>query len=145
MGTVPMTIPPRIDLTWRWMSMAAAPDVPEKYPDLNTLPLPPPTGLTDLFDGVLPLLGALREQGTCWPMTTGKGKPPYWSGLRPYAWRRCLFDSSRTADESSGQTPSMMLHADEQFGVPPGVLMIDTTLRPADQRNASWRQHRREL
>ncbi len=111
----------------------AAPDVPvDKYPALgeryrhhyevhaNDL---------SLFDGVLPLLEALKARGYGLAVATGKSR----RGLDDVLHRvelKGVFDGSRTADETAGKPDPRMLHElMAQFDVPPGrMLMVgDTT------------------
>ncbi len=111
----------------------AAPDVPvDKYPALgeryrhhygthaNDL---------SLFDGVLPLLEALKARGYQLAVATGKSR----HGLDDVLHRvelKGVFDGSRTADETAGKPDPRMLHElMAQFDVAPGrMLMVgDTT------------------
>ena len=111
----------------------AAPDVPvEKYPELgarykhhyfahqNDI---------SLFDGVLPMLAALKVSNHVLTVATGKSR----RGLDE-AWQASelqgLFDGSRTADETAGKPhPLMLQELMQEFGVAPErVLMVgDTT------------------
>jgi phosphoglycolate phosphatase len=111
----------------------AAPDVPpEKYPLLgeryqhhyalhaNDL---------SLFDGVLPMLAALKAQGHKLAVATGKSRLGLNESLKSVALKG-LFDASRTADETAGKPHPKMLHElMAQFNLPAKrVLMIgDTT------------------
>jgi len=111
----------------------AAPDVPpEKYPELgrryqhhyarhfNDL---------SLFDGVLPLLDALRARGHLLAVATGKSRRGLDEALKS-AELRGVFDASRTADETAGKPDPLMLHElMAQFQLPAErILMIgDTT------------------
>ncbi len=111
----------------------AAPDVPvDKYPALgeryrhhyhahaNDL---------SLFEGVLPLLEALKVRGYQLAVATGKSR----HGLDDVLHRvelKGMFDGSRTADETAGKPDPRMLHElMAQFEVAPErVLMVgDTT------------------
>ncbi len=111
----------------------AAPDVPpEKYPDLAA-----PyrhhylrhQGDISLFDGVLPMLAALRGRHHWLTVATGKSR----RGLDDVLATRQLrgvFDGSRTADETAGKPdPRMLGELMRQFGAEPErTLMIgDTT------------------
>ena len=111
----------------------AAPDVPpEKYPALgaryqhhyarhfNDL---------SLFDGVLPLLDALKARGHLLAVATGKSRRGLDEVLKSVELKQ-VFDGSRTADETAGKPDPLMLHElMAQFDVPPErVLMVgDTT------------------
>jgi phosphoglycolate phosphatase len=111
----------------------AAPDVPkEKYPMLgeryrhhyaahhNDL---------SLFDGILPMLQALREKQHLLTVATGKSRKGLDDALHQVALRG-MFDGSRTADETAGKpNPRMLNELMAEFGVSPErTLMIgDTT------------------
>ena len=111
----------------------AAPDVPkEKYPMLgeryrhhyaahhNDL---------SLFEGILPMLQALREKQHLLTVATGKSRQGLDDALHQVALRG-MFDGSRTADETAGKPNPRMLHElMAEFGVSPErTLMIgDTT------------------
>ena len=111
----------------------AAPDVPkDKYPMLgeryrhhyaahhNDL---------SLFDGILPMLQALREKQHLLTVATGKSRQGLDDALHQVALRG-MFDGSRTADETAGKpNPRMLNELMAEFGVPPErTLMIgDTT------------------
>lgn len=111
----------------------AAPDVPpDKYPELgrryqhhyarhvNDLAL---------FEGVLPLLDALKARGHLLAVATGKSRRGLDEALHSVELRG-VFDGSRTADETAGKPDPLMLHElMQEFDVPPErVLMIgDTT------------------
>ena len=111
----------------------AAPDVPpEKYPALgaryqyhyarhfNDL---------SLFDGVLPLLDALKARGHLLAVATGKSRRGLDEVLKSVELKH-VFDGSRTADETAGKPDPLMLHElMAQFDVAPErVLMVgDTT------------------
>jgi phosphoglycolate phosphatase len=111
----------------------AAPDVPpEKYPQLgeryrhhyaahfNDL---------SLFEGVLPLLDALKERGHLLAVATGKSRRGLDEVLRTVELKG-VFDGSRTADETAGKPdPLMLRELMAEFDVAPDrVLMVgDTT------------------
>ena len=111
----------------------AAPDVPkDKYPQLgeryrhhyaahhNDL---------SLFDGILPMLQALRENQHLLTVATGKSRKGLDDALHQVELRG-MFDGSRTADETAGKPNPRMLHElMAEFGVSPErTLMIgDTT------------------
>lgn len=111
----------------------AAPDVPpEKYPELgaryrhhyalhgNQL---------SLFEGVLPLLDALKARGHLLAVATGKSRRGLDEALQSVELKG-VFDGSRTADETAGKPDPRMLHElMAQFDLPPQrVLMVgDTT------------------
>jgi phosphoglycolate phosphatase len=111
----------------------AAPDVPvDKYPALGERyrhHYQAHANDLSLFDGVLPLLEALRARGHRLAVATGKSR----HGLDDVLHRvelKGVFDGSRTADETAGKPDPRMLHElMAQFDVPPGrVLMVgDTT------------------
>ena len=111
----------------------AAPDVPkEKYPELGERYRHHYIQHKDdisLFDGVLPLLGALRERQHWLAVATGKSRVGLNEALRSVELHG-LFDSSRTADETAGKPDPLMLHElMGELGVPAErTLMIgDTT------------------
>ena len=110
----------------------AAPDVPkDKYPLLgeryrhhyakhhNDL---------SLFEGVLPMLQALRERQHVLTVATGKSRRGLDDALHQVEMRG-MFDGSRTADETAGKPDPLMLHElMAEFGVPPErTLMIGDT------------------
>lgn len=111
----------------------AAPDVPpEKYPQLgeryrhhyaahfNDL---------SLFEGVLPLLDALKARGHLLAVATGKSRRGLDEVLRTVELKG-VFDGSRTADETAGKPdPLMLRELMAEFDVAPErVLMVgDTT------------------
>lgn len=111
----------------------AAPDVPkEKYPELGARYryhyLQHQDDLV-LFDGVLPLLDALRARGHLLAVATGKSRRGLNEALATVALRD-RFDASRTADETFGKPhPRMLIELMEELNVPPErTLMIgDTT------------------
>ena len=82
-----------------------------------------------LFDGVLPMLNALRERNHTLAVATGKSRRGLDETLRSVALQG-VFDGSRTADETAGKPDPLMLHElMREFGVKPErTLMIgDTT------------------
>jgi phosphoglycolate phosphatase len=111
----------------------AAPDVPkDKYPELGERYRHHYVRHKDdisLFDGVLPLLGALRERQHWLAVATGKSRVGLNEALRSVELHG-LFDASRTADETAGKPDPLMLHElMGEMGVSPArTLMIgDTT------------------
>ncbi|MDD0810687.1 HAD-IIIA family hydrolase [Curvibacter sp. RS43] len=111
----------------------AAPDVPpEKYPELGQRYRFHYVKHQDdiaLFEGVLPLLKQLREQGHLITVATGKSRRGLDEALQTVALRG-VFDGSRTADETAGKPDPCMLHElMAEFDVAPErTLMIgDTT------------------
>ena len=111
----------------------AAPDVPpEKYPLLGErYQHHYALHATDLslFDGVLPMLAALKDKGHKLAVATGKSRRGLDDSLKSVALKG-LFDASRTADETAGKPHPKMLHElMTHFSLPPErVLMIgDTT------------------
>ena len=111
----------------------AAPDVPkDKYPELGERYRHHYIRHKDdisLFEGVLPLLGALRERQHWLAVATGKSRVGLNEALRSVELHG-LFDASRTADETAGKPDPLMLHElMGEMGVSPErTLMIgDTT------------------
>ena len=111
----------------------AAPDVPrEKYAELGARYRYHYLQLQDglvLFDGVLPMLEALKSRGHRLAVATGKSRRGLNEVLATVALRD-VFDDSRTADETSGKPhPQMLLELMEALDVTPErTLMIgDTT------------------
>jgi len=111
----------------------AAPDVPpEKYPELGARYRHHYIGHQNdisLFDGVLPLLAALKARGHLLSVATGKSRHGLDEALQAVELKG-RFDGSRTADETAGKPHPRMLHElMDQFGVSPErTLMIgDTT------------------
>jgi phosphoglycolate phosphatase len=111
----------------------AAPDVPEsKYPELGARyrhHYIAHQNDISLFDGVLPLLAALRARGHKLAVATGKSRHGLDEALQAVELKG-RFDASRTADETAGKPHPRMLHElMDQFGVMPArTLMIgDTT------------------
>jgi phosphoglycolate phosphatase len=111
----------------------AAPDVPEsKYPELGARYRHHYTAHQNdisLFEGVLPLLAALKNRGHKLAVATGKSRHGLDEALQAVELKG-RFDASRTADETAGKPHPRMLHElMDQFGVTPArTLMIgDTT------------------
>ena len=111
----------------------AAPDVPpEKYPELGRrYQHHYATHFNDLslFEGVLPLLDALKARGHLLAVATGKSRRGLDDALHS-AELKGVFDGSRTADETAGKPdPLMLRELMAQFGIPPGRLLMigDTT------------------
>ena len=111
----------------------AAPDVPkEKYPLLGERYRHHYMAHQDditLFEGVLPMLQALRERHHWLTVATGKSRLGLNEALRS-AELVGVFDGSRTADETAGKpSPLMLQELMREFGVAPErTLMIgDTT------------------
>ena len=111
----------------------AAPDVPkEKYVELGARYRYHYVQHQDdlvLFDGVLPMLDALRARGHKLAVATGKSRRGLNDALSTVALRD-RFDASRTADETAGKPhPRMLLELMEELDVAPErTLMIgDTT------------------
>lgn len=111
----------------------AAPDVPpEKYPELGARYRHHYLRHQDdlvLFDGVLPMIDALRARGHKLAVATGKSRRGLDLALETVALRE-RFDSSRTADETFGKPhPRMLLELMEELEVPPErTLMIGDTI-----------------
>ncbi len=111
----------------------AAPDVPQdKYPLLGEryrFHYMLHANDIALFEGVLPLLAALRERHHWLAVATGKSRRGLDDALHTAALKG-VFDASRTADETAGKPhPRMLLELMREFGVEPErTLMIgDTT------------------
>jgi len=111
----------------------AAPDVPlEKYPELGArYQHHYARHLNDLslFEGVLPLLDALKARGHLLAVATGKSRRGLDEALQSVELQG-VFDGSRTADETAGKPDPLMLHElMAQFDLPAErILMIgDTT------------------
>ena len=111
----------------------AAPDVPpEKYPELGARyrhHYMAHQNDISLFDGVLPLLVALKSRQHLLTVATGKSRHGLDEALHAVELKG-VFDGSRTADETQGKPHPRMLHElMAEFGVPPErTLMIgDTT------------------
>lgn len=111
----------------------AAPDVPrDKYPLLGERYKAHYTVHQhdiSLFEGVLPMLHALKDRQHLLAVATGKSRRGLDETLaRPEL--QGLFDASRTADETAGKPHPMMLQElMAEFGVPPERLLMigDTT------------------
>ena len=111
----------------------AAPDVPQdKYPELGERYRHHYTAHQNdisLFDGVLPLLAALKVRGHTLAVATGKSRHGLDEALHAVELLG-RFDGSRTADETAGKPHPRMLHElMTEFGVSADrTLMIgDTT------------------
>jgi len=111
----------------------AAPDVPrEKYPELGARYRHHYLRHQDdlvLFDGVLPMLDALRARGHKLAVATGKSRKGLDRALATSALHD-RFDSSRTSDETEGKPHPRMLNElmAELKVAPERTLMIgDTT------------------
>ncbi|MES2687409.1 MAG: HAD-IIIA family hydrolase [Pseudomonadota bacterium] len=111
----------------------AAPDVPEsKYPELGARyrhHYIAHQNDISLFEGVLPMLAALKARGHKLAVATGKSRHGLDEALQAVELKG-RFDASRTADETAGKPHPRMLHElMDQFGVTPSrTLMIgDTT------------------
>ncbi|MDP3606352.1 MAG: HAD-IIIA family hydrolase, partial [Polaromonas sp.] len=111
----------------------AAPDVPEsKYPELGARyrhHYIAHQNDISLFEGVLPMLAALKARGHKLAVATGKSRHGLDEALQAVELKG-RFDASRTADETAGKPHPRMLHElMDQFGVTPArTLMIgDTT------------------
>lgn len=111
----------------------AAPDVPpEKYAELGNRYrfhyLQHQDDLS-LFEGVLPLLNALRERGHLLAVATGKSRRGLDEALHSVDLRG-VFDGSRTADQTAGKPhPLMLQELMAEFDVPADRLLMigDTT------------------
>ena len=119
-----------------------APDVPrDKYPELGARYRHHYMRHHDdlvLFDGVLPLLDALRDRGHKLAVATGKSRSGLDAALATTALQG-RFHGSRTADETYGKPhPRMLLELMEEQGTAPErTLMIgDTTHDLELARNA---------
>ncbi len=111
----------------------AAPDVPpEKYAELgNRYRFHYVRHQDDLslFEGVLPLLNDLRNQGHLLAVATGKSRRGLDEALHTVQLKG-VFDGSRTADETAGKPhPLMLQELMAEFDVPPERLLMigDTT------------------
>ena len=111
----------------------AAPDVPPaKYPELGARyrhHYAAHANDLSLFQGVLPLLDALKARGHLLAVATGKSRRGLDQALQSVQLKG-VFDGSRTADETAGKPDPLMLHElMAQFDLPAErVLMIgDTT------------------
>jgi phosphoglycolate phosphatase len=110
-----------------------APDVPkEKYPLLGEryrFHYQQHVNDISLFDGILPMLHALRERQHVLTVATGKSRKGLTEALNTVQLQG-VFDASRTADETAGKpNPLMLQELMGEFGVPPErTLMVgDTT------------------
>ena len=111
----------------------AAPDVPqEKYPELGAryrFHYMAKQNDISLFEGILPLLQALREHQHLLTVATGKSRRGLDEALHAVELQG-IFDGSRTADETTGKPhPRMLQELMAEFDVAPErTLMIgDTT------------------
>jgi phosphoglycolate phosphatase len=111
----------------------AAPDVPEsRYPELGARYRHHYLAHKDdisLFEGVLPLLAALKSRQHWLAVATGKSRRGLDEALAA-AELKGVFDGSRTADETAGKPHPRMLHElMRESGIEPArTLMIgDTT------------------
>ena len=111
----------------------AAPDVPQdKYPALGERyrhHYQSHANDLSLFDGVLPLLDALKARGHLLAVATGKSRHGLDEALHSVELKG-MFDSSRTADKTAGKPdPCMLYELMAELGVSPArVLMVgDTT------------------
>ena len=111
----------------------AAPDVPrERYPLLGERyrhHYMAQQGRLSLFEGVLPMLQALRERGHVLTVATGKSRRGLDEALQSVELQG-RFHGSRTADETAGKPhPRMLEELMAQVGVAPErTLMVgDTT------------------
>ena len=111
----------------------AVPDLPPaKYPELGARYRHHYAAHYDdlvLFDGVLPMLEALKQRGFLLAVATGKSRLGLDESLQS-AQLKNVFDASRTADETAGKPHPRMLHElMAQFDLPASrVLMVgDTT------------------
>jgi phosphoglycolate phosphatase len=111
----------------------AAPDVPEsRYPELSARYRHHYLAHKDdisLFEGVLPLLAALKSRQHWLAVATGKSRRGLDEALAA-AELKGVFDGSRTADETAGKPHPRMLHElMRESGIEPArTLMIgDTT------------------
>lgn len=120
----------------------AAPDVPkEKYPELGARyrhHYAAHQHDISLFDGVLPMLHALKGNQHMLAVATGKSRMGLDEALDSVELKG-LFDSSRTADETAGKPHPRMLHElMAELGVNPQRLLMvgDTTHDLQLARNA---------
>jgi phosphoglycolate phosphatase len=111
----------------------AAPDVPrEKYPELGNAYRKHYFAQQDaivLFEGVLPMLHALKNRQHLLAVATGKSRRGLDEALHTVQLKG-VFDASRTADETASKPHPLMLHElMQELNVPPErTLMIgDTT------------------
>ena len=91
----------------------AAPDVPQdKYPHLSEryrFHYQLHAHDLNLFDGVLPLLSALKARGYLLAVATGKSRLGLDDALQTVQLKG-VFDASRTADKTAGKPDPKMLH-----------------------------------
>ena len=120
----------------------AAPDVArEQYPELGNRYryhyLQHQDDLS-LFEGVLPLLQALRARGHLLAVATGKSRRGLDQALAQ-AQLRGVFDASRTADETAGKPhPLMLQELMAELDVPPErLLMIGDTTHDLEMARAA--------
>ena len=111
----------------------AAPDVPrEKYAELGAryqYHYRVHQNDISLFEGVVPLLGALRDRQHLLAVATGKSRKGLNEALQA-AQLQDIFHSSRTADETAGKPhPLMLQELMAELGVAPERLLMigDTT------------------
>ncbi len=111
----------------------AAPDVPQsKYPELGARyrhHYQAHHSDLSLFDGVLPLLDALKARGHKLAVATGKSRVGLDEALHAVELQG-RFDASRTADQTAGKPhPRMLLELMDELGTTPArTLMVgDTT------------------
>ncbi|MGA1287958.1 MAG: HAD family hydrolase [Rubrivivax sp.] len=111
----------------------AAPELPpQRYPELaRAYQRHYLSGRDDLvlFDGVLPMLRALKERNHCVAVATGKSRRGLDEALAAVELAG-LFDGTRTADETAPKPdPTMLIELMAEFGASPQrTLMIgDTT------------------
>ena len=120
----------------------AAPDVPkERYQELGARYRHHYMARQDdisLFDGVLPMLQALRQRSHYLAVATGKSRTGLDAALRAVQLQG-LFDASRTADQTAGKPDPLMLHElAREFDLPPErrLMVGDTTHDLQMARNA---------
>jgi len=121
----------------------AAPDVPkERYAELGARYRhhykAQQNGIS-LFDGVLPMLEALKRRGHTLAVATGMSRLGLDVALRTVQLQR-VFDASRTADQTAAKPDPLMLHElAREFDLPPErILMVgDTTHDLQMARNAN--------
>lgn len=120
----------------------AAPDVPkEKYPELGARykhHYRNHQNDISLFEGVLPMLHALKTRSHLLTVATGKSRIGLDEALHAVELQG-IFDGSRTADETAGKPhPRMLQELMAEFGVTPErTLMVgDTTHDLQLARNA---------
>ena len=91
-----------------------------------------------LFDGVLPMLQALRARGHLLAVATGKSRRGLDQVLQ-LVQLRGMFDGSRTADETAGKPhPLMLQELMAEFDVQPGrLLMIGDTTHDLEMARAA--------